>query len=59
MQDYRHLIKGDQEEVWAAENSKEIARLTQGRVDKSIEGTNTLFFNHPKNIPPGRKPTYL
>ena len=45
--------------MWAAVNVKEIARLAQGRANKSIEGSNTLFFKHPKIIPLGRKATYL
>jgi len=59
MQEYRHLIKGDQSEVWSTANRKEIARLAQGRADKSIKGTNTLFFKHLKVILPVRKPIYL
>ena len=60
MQEYRHLIKGNQAEVWAAANNKEIARLAQGRAYRSIEGTNTtLLFKHPKSIPLERRPTYL
>ena len=59
MEEYRHLLGGDDAKLWETANSKEIARLAQGRADNSIIGTNTLHFKHPKEIPTGRKPTYL
>jgi hypothetical protein len=43
--------------LWQASNAKEIGRLTQGFGTQ--KGTNTMFFIAYKNIPKGRKATYL
>ena len=40
-------------------NSKDIERIAQGSKSMNIIGTNTIFFKHHNEIPPGKKPTYL
>ena len=59
LEEYRHLIKGEKAQEWLRGNSKEIARLCQGRKDGTYQGTNTIVFKHPRDIPPNTKPTYL
>ncbi|CAJ1967947.1 unnamed protein product [Cylindrotheca closterium] len=55
---YRDLIlRNDQREIWTRSFSNEIGQLAQGVGDR-IDGTNTIFFIHHQQIPPGRKPTY-
>ena len=58
LEEYRHLIQGKDAKHWMKGNAKEIARLCHGRKN-GAKGTNTIVFKHPREIPPGRKPTYL
>ena len=59
LEEYRHLVKGPNAKEWLRRNTVEIARLYQGRNDKSYKGTNTIVFKHTSALPKGRKATYL
>ena len=57
--EYRDLLKTDSKERWYDGCSKEFARLCQGRKKDDTTSTNTIFFKHPDELPPGKKATYL
>ena len=43
LQEFRHLIKGPDKEIWTKYLANKFGRLAQG-VSKRIEGTNTIYF---------------
>ena len=51
------LLKRSDGALWNRSNCEEWGRLAQGFDD--VQGTNTIHFIHPSNIPKGRKPTYV
>jgi hypothetical protein len=59
--EYDELSKCSDGALWIQSNSKEFRRLAQGLGPDSEmpEGTDTLFFIHPNQMPNGRKATYL
>jgi hypothetical protein len=59
LEEYRHLLKGPDKLKWEAGCSKEIARLAQRRKDASIKGTELIHFINIRQLPKGKKPTYL
>lgn len=59
MEEYRDLIKGKHKEVWQNGMSKELARLSQGRAQGDVVGTNTVVWQHPREMPKNKKPTYM
>jgi hypothetical protein len=59
LEEYRQLLKGKDKLLWERGCSKEIARLAQGRKNSNDNGTNTLHFIHPHQLPKGKTPTYL
>ena len=46
-------------ETWLNAGSKEFARLTQGRQQNDTQATNTIIWQHPRELPQGKRPTYL
>jgi hypothetical protein len=58
---YSKLSKCSDGTLWVQSNTKEFGRLTQGLGPDSEmpEGTDTLFFIHPNQMPNGCKATYL
>ena len=59
LEEYRTLLKGVDKILWERANSKEVARLAQGRKDGSVKGTETLHFIAADQLPKGKIPTYL
>jgi hypothetical protein len=59
--DYLELSQCSEGPEWIQSNREEIGRLCQGLGKNSAmpTGTETMFFIDVKNIPAGRKPTYL
>ena len=57
--EYRDLLKTESKDKWHDGCSKEFARLCQGRKKDNTTSTNTIFFKHPDELPPGKKATYL
>jgi hypothetical protein len=57
--EYRDLLKTTDRDRWYDGCSKEFARLAQGRSKDDTKPTNTIFFIHPKDLPPNKRPTYL
>ena len=57
--EYHDLLKTDSKDKWYDGCSKEFARLCQGRKKDNTTSTNTIFFKHPGELPPGKKATYL
>ena len=55
---YRHLLKTDQNSLWENGFSKELARLGNGRSKDATPGTNTISWIHRNEIPQNKKPTY-
>jgi hypothetical protein len=55
--EYRELSQSSEGPLWQSSNADEIGRLAQGF--GAIKGTNTIFFINVKDIPKGRKATYL
>ena len=43
LQEFRHLIKGPDKEIWTKSLANEFVRLAQG-VRNRIEGTNKIYF---------------
>ena len=58
---YDELSKCSDGTLWIQSNTKEFGCLAQGLGPDSemAEGTNTLFFIHPNQMPNGHKATYL
>jgi hypothetical protein len=59
--EYRQLLTSTQGPQWEQAAIEEWARLAQGLPTHNIpssEGTNTIRFIAPKDLPPGRKATY-
>ena len=50
LQEFRHLIKGPDKEIWTKSLANEFGRLAQG-VSKRIEGTNTMYFIPKEEVP--------
>ena len=46
-------------ETWLNAGSTEFARLTQGRQQNDTQATNTIIWQHPRELPQGKHPTYL
>ena len=59
LEEYRHPRTGKDTDKWRVGNSKEIVMLYHGRKNSPEQGTNTIIFNHTKDIPSEHKPTYL
>lgn len=59
MEEYKDLLKGTHREVWQNGMSKELARLSQGRAQGDVVGTNTVIWQHPEELPAHKKPTYM
>ena len=55
--EFRELSQCSEGALWQASNAEEIGRLTQGFGTQ--KGTDTMFFIAYKDIPKGRKATYL
>jgi hypothetical protein len=55
--EYRELSQSSEGPLWQSSNADEIGRLAQGF--GAVKGTNTIFFINVKDIPKGRKATYL
>jgi hypothetical protein len=56
---FNNLLKGPDKLKWEAGCSKEIARLAQGRKDASVKGTESIHFINFRQLPKGKKTTYL
>jgi hypothetical protein len=56
---YHQLLQGPEGHLWRQGASNEIGRLAQGVLPHMPEGTNTIHFIAPTELPVGRKPTYL
>ena len=52
-------MKTQNKDKWYDGCSKEFAHLCQGRSNDNTTFTNTIFFKHPDELPPGKKATYL
>jgi hypothetical protein len=57
-QEYRHLIKGPDRQIWLTSYANELGRLAQGVGKRMPTGTNTLFFIPISAVPKGRNFTY-
>jgi hypothetical protein len=58
LEEYRHL-QGPDRALWLDACATEFARLTQGRKTKPAHFTNTIIWQHPRDLPKGKKPTYM
>ena len=56
--EYRHLIRGPNDNTWIKALSNDLGRLAQGVGTRMPTGTNTVFFVAKSAIPHGRKVTY-
>ena len=56
-QEYRHLMKGDEKEIWRKSFANELGRLAQG-VSNRIDGTNTIFFENKTGVSRSKKVTH-
>ena len=50
LQEFRHLIKGPDKEIWTKYLANKLDRLSQG-ASKRIDGTNTLYFIPKEEVP--------
>ena len=50
LQEFRHLIKGPDKDLWTKSLANEFGLLAQG-VSKIIEGTNTMYFIPKEEVP--------
>ena len=50
LQEFPHLIKGPDKDIWLKSLANEFGRLAQG-VSKRIEGTNTMYFIPKEEVP--------
>ena len=50
LQEFCHLIKGPDKEIWTKSLANKFGRLAQG-VSKIIEGTNTIYFIPKEELP--------
>ena len=50
LQEFCHLIKGPEKEIWKESLANEFGRLAQG-VRNRIEGTNTMYFIPKEEVP--------
>ena len=57
--EYRHLIKGPDAIIWKKSLANDLGRLAQGVGTRMKEGSNTIFFIHPKLIPKDKNITYV
>jgi hypothetical protein len=57
--EYLELSKCSKGEDWIKSASEEFGRLAQGNGSTVLQGTETIRFIHVKDIPEGKKPTYL
>lgn len=58
MEEYLHLMKGQDKARWIKAWANDLGRLVQGVSTRMPRGTNTIFFIHPRKIPKGRKVSY-
>ena len=57
--EYRHLAQGPDKRLWETSLANDLGRLAQGVGTRMPKGTNTVFFIKKKNIPEGRKVSYV
>ena len=50
LQEFCHLIKGPDKEIWTTSLANEFGQLAQG-VRNQIEGTNTMYFIPKEEVP--------
>ena len=50
LQEFRHLIKGPDKEIWTKSLANEFGRLAQG-VSERIDGTNSMYFIPKEEVP--------
>ena len=50
LQEFLHLIKGPDKDIWTKSLANEFGRLAQG-VRNRIEGTNTMYFITKEEVP--------
>lgn len=55
--EYKELSQSSDGPIWIESACEEIGRLFQGY--KTIRGTNTCFFIRKREVPRGKRPTYL
>jgi hypothetical protein len=59
MEEYRHLLQGEDREKWLNAASKEFARISQGRAQNDVPYTDTVIWLHPDDLPPDKIATYM
>jgi hypothetical protein len=57
--EYPQLKLGDDSKLWLEAASREIGRLAQGKQPDMPSGNNTMHFLDHRDLPAGRKATYL
>ena len=57
--EYPQLKLGDDSKLWLEAASREIGRLAQGKQPDMPSGSNTMHFLDHRDLPAGRKATYL
>jgi hypothetical protein len=57
--EYDKLVTSSKGRIWEGYCADEFGRLAQGNKDNDIEGTDTIHFIKQRDIPEGRKATYL
>jgi hypothetical protein len=57
--DYEQLRHGPDAAEWIQACANKIVRLTQGCLPQTTSGTETMHFISSKNLPAGKRPTYL
>jgi hypothetical protein len=57
--EYPQLKLGDDSKLWLAAASREIGCLAQGKQPDKPTGSNTMHFLDHRDLPAGRKATYL
>jgi hypothetical protein len=58
VQEYRHLVKSLQKDIWTRGFANKLGRLAQGVGGRMKKGTETFFFNPKHKVPGGGKVTY-
>ena len=58
VQEYRHLLKGSEKDIWTKSFANELGRLAQGVGTRMPSGTDTIFFIDKKQVPHDRTVTY-
>lgn len=59
LEEYRHLIEGKDKDIWFNGMSKELARLSDGRLKGDVKGMQAIEWQHPRHLPYGKTPTYM